>query len=102
MLQARGGRHRADREPAAQQRRALTPTVDEVAAAVGIIRPPLQTFPSKGDLAAAAMVRVMRRAQEFLRAVAAELSPLDKLRCVARWTMEVQLAGEIPSLPANS
>ena len=53
-------------------------------------------------LAAAAMVRVMRRAQEFLRTVAAELSPLDKLRCVARWTMEVQLAGEMPSLPSQN
>ncbi|MFO1244764.1 MAG: TetR/AcrR family transcriptional regulator [Ramlibacter sp.] len=78
-------------------------TVDEVAAAVGIAKASLyKHFPSKEDLAAAAMVRVMRRAQEFLRTVAAELSPLDKLRCVARWTMEVQLAGEMPSLPSQN
>lgn len=78
-------------------------TVDEVAAAVGIAKASLyKHFPSKEDLAAAAMVRVMRRAQEFLRTVAAELSPLDKLRYVARWTMEVQLAGEMPSLPSQN
>ena len=73
-------------------------TVDEVAAAVGIAKASLyKHFPSKEDLAAAAMVRVMRRAQEYLGQVPASLSPLDKLRTVARWTMEVQLAGEMPS-----
>ena len=42
-------------------------TVDEVAAKVGIAKASLyKHFPSKEDLAAAAMVRVMRRAQTFL------------------------------------
>lgn len=78
-------------------------TVDEVAAAVGIAKASLyKHFPSKEDLAAAAMVRVMRRAQEYLGQVPASLSPLDKLRTVARWTMEVQLAGEMPSLPSQN
>lgn len=78
-------------------------TVDEVAAAVGIAKASLyKHFPSKEDLAAAAMVRVMRRAQEFLRTVKPDLAPLDKLRSVARWTMEVQLAGEMPSLPSQN
>ncbi|MGE0329244.1 MAG: TetR/AcrR family transcriptional regulator [Ramlibacter sp.] len=78
-------------------------TVDEVAAAVGIAKASLyKHFPSKEDLAAAAMVRVMRRAQEYLANVPATLSPLDKLRTVARWTMEVQLAGEMPSLPSQN
>jgi len=78
-------------------------TVDEVAAAVGIAKASLyKHFPSKEDLAAAAMVRVMRRAQDYLGNVPAALSPLDKLRTVARWTMEVQLAGEMPSLPSQN
>ena len=42
-------------------------TVDEVAAQVGIAKASLyKHFPSKEDLAAAAMVRVMRRAQDFI------------------------------------
>ncbi len=78
-------------------------TVDEVAAAVGIAKASLyKHFPSKEDLAAAAMVRVMRRAQDYLASVPAEQTPLDKLRTVARWTMEVQLAGEMPSLPSQN
>ena len=43
-------------------------TVDEVAADVGIAKASLyKHFPSKEDLACAAMVRVMRRAQDFLK-----------------------------------
>ncbi|MGE3348766.1 MAG: TetR/AcrR family transcriptional regulator [Ramlibacter sp.] len=78
-------------------------TVDEVAASVGIAKASLyKHFPSKEDLAAAAMVRVMRRAQDFLAGVSLELAPLERLRAVARWTMEVQLAGEMPSLPSQN
>ncbi|MDP2065355.1 MAG: TetR/AcrR family transcriptional regulator [Burkholderiaceae bacterium] len=78
-------------------------TVDEVAADVGIAKASLyKHFPSKEDLAAAAMVRVMRRAQDFLSAVPADAAPLDKLKTVARWTIEVQLAGEMPSLPSQN
>jgi TetR/AcrR family transcriptional regulator, regulator of autoinduction and epiphytic fitness len=78
-------------------------TVDEVAAAVGIAKASLyKHFPSKEDLAAAAMVRVMRRAQDFLAAIDAALSPLDKLKAVVRWTLQVQLAGQMPSLPSQN
>jgi len=78
-------------------------TVDEVAASVGIAKASLyKHFPSKEDLAAAAMVRVMRRAQDFLYTLPPERAPLDKLRDVARWTMQVQLAGEMPSLPSQN
>ncbi|QDL39496.1 TetR/AcrR family transcriptional regulator [Rhodoferax sediminis] len=77
-------------------------TVDEVAAEVGIAKASLyKHFPSKEDLAAAAMVRVMRRAQDFLLSLPAGDAPLDKLRAAARWTMELQLAGEMPSLPGR-
>lgn len=78
-------------------------TVDEVAASVGIAKASLyKHFPSKEDLAAAAMVRVMRRAQDFLRSLSADLSAADRLRAVARWTMVLQLAGEMPSLPSQN
>ncbi|MCM5681872.1 TetR/AcrR family transcriptional regulator [Schlegelella sp. S2-27] len=81
-------------------------TVDEVAADVGIAKASLyKHFNSKEALAAAAMVRVLQRAIDFvdgLQAQAPEADALDQLRAVARWTMEVQLAGEMPSLPAQN
>ena len=78
-------------------------TVDEVAASVGIAKASLyKHFPSKEDLAAAAMVRVMRSAREFLATIATNLPPLDKLKAVVRWTLEVQLAGQMPSLPSQN
>jgi TetR/AcrR family transcriptional regulator, regulator of autoinduction and epiphytic fitness len=78
-------------------------TVDEVAAAVGIAKASLyKHFPSKEDLAAAAMVSVMRRAQDFIATLPADAAPLDNLRAVVRWTMEVKLAGEMPSLPSQN
>ena len=78
-------------------------TVDEVAANVGIAKASLyKHFPSKEDLAAAAMVGVMQRAQAFLDTVAPETSALDKLRTVVRWTMGLKLHGEMPSLPSQN
>ena len=78
-------------------------TVDEVAARVGIAKASLyKHFPSKEDLAAAAMVRVMRQAQQFFGALSNEDSPLDNLRAAVRWTMEVKLAGDMPSLPSQN
>lgn len=78
-------------------------TVDEVAANVGIAKASLyKHYASKEDLAAAAMVRVMRRAQAYLQELADDLAPLAKLRAVARWAMELKLAGEMPSLPSHN
>ena len=78
-------------------------TVDEVAAAVGIAKASLyKHFPSKEDLAAAAMVSVMHRAQDFIATLPKEAAPLANLRAVVRWTMEVKLAGEMPSLPSQN
>ena len=51
------------------------------------------------------MIRVLQRAIEFVDGLAAtspQPAPLTQLRAVARWTMEVQLAGEMPSLPAQN
>ena len=78
-------------------------TVDEVAASVGIAKASLyKHFPSKEDLAAAAMVRVMRRAQEFFGALPDTAAPQDNLRSAVRWTMELKLAGDMPSLPSQN
>ena len=78
-------------------------TVDEVAAEVGIAKASLyKHFPSKEDLAAAAMVKVMNRARAFLDTLDPKAPPLELLRSVARWTMEVQLDGEMPSLPSEN
>jgi TetR/AcrR family transcriptional regulator, regulator of autoinduction and epiphytic fitness len=80
-------------------------TVDEVAADVGIAKASLyKHFSSKEELAAAAMVRVLERALAFLATLRKDpqAGPLDQLKAVARWTMQVQLAGEMPSLPAQN
>jgi AcrR family transcriptional regulator len=81
-------------------------TVDEVAAEVGIAKASLyKHFSSKEELAAAAMIRVLERALAFienLRATSPDARPIDQLKAVARWTMQVQLAGEMPSLPAQN
>ena len=80
-------------------------TVDEVAADVGIAKASLyKHFTSKEELAAAAMIRVLERALELLATLRddANANPLDQLKAVARWTMQVQLAGEMPSLPSQN
>ena len=78
-------------------------TVDEVAAQVGIAKASLyKHFPSKEDLAAAAMVRVLRRAQDFINGLPPEASPLENLRSVVRWVLQVKLAGDMPMLPSQN
>jgi AcrR family transcriptional regulator len=80
-------------------------TVDEVAADVGIAKASLyKHFASKEALAAAAMIRVLRRALAAIEAEAAQpdRSAFDRLRAVTRWTLQVQLAGEMPSLPSQN
>ena len=78
-------------------------TVDEVAAEVGIAKASLyKHFASKEDLAAAAMVRVLGLAQEFMATLAADAPPIVQLQAVARWMLQQQLAGEMPSLPSQN
>jgi TetR/AcrR family transcriptional regulator, regulator of autoinduction and epiphytic fitness len=78
-------------------------TVDEVAADVGIAKASLyKHFASKEALAAAAMVRVLQRALQVIESQPAEAGAFDKLRAVTRWTLQVQLAGEMPSLPSQN
>lgn len=84
-------------------------TVDDVAAEVGIAKASLyRHFPSKEDLAAAAMVRMLQRALAYVdtlddpTAEGAPATPLNKLKAATRWTLKAQLQGELPSLPSHN
>lgn len=78
-------------------------TVDQVAADVGIAKASLyKHFPSKEALAAAAMVRMLGQAKDFLATLPVAAQPLDQLKAVVRWMMLTQLAGEMPSLPSQN
>jgi TetR/AcrR family transcriptional regulator of autoinduction and epiphytic fitness len=80
-------------------------TVDEVASDVGIAKASLyKHFASKEALAAAAMVRLLQRALAVVEQHAArtDLTAFGRLQAVTRWLLEVQLAGEMPTLPSQN
>ncbi len=84
-------------------------TVDEVAADVGIAKASLyKHFTSKEALAAAAMVRVLEQALAHIATLEADprdaepAHAIEQLKSVVRWAMVSQLAGEMPSLPAQN
>jgi TetR/AcrR family transcriptional regulator, regulator of autoinduction and epiphytic fitness len=80
-------------------------TVDEVAADVGIAKASLyKHFASKEALAAAAMVRLLQRCLAFVDQQAARTNDMavQRLQAVVRWALELQLAGEIPSVPSQN
>jgi AcrR family transcriptional regulator len=78
-------------------------TVDEVALEVGIAKASLyKHFSSKEDLAAAAMVRVIGLAQAFLASLPDGAKPMDQLKAIARWMLQLQIKGEMPSLPSQN
>jgi TetR/AcrR family transcriptional regulator, regulator of autoinduction and epiphytic fitness len=81
-------------------------TVDEVAAEAGMAKASLyKHFTSKEELAGAAMVLVLDRAIAYvdsLHLLGPETQAVQQLESVVRWTLEVQLAGEMPTLPAQN
>jgi AcrR family transcriptional regulator len=80
-------------------------TVDEVAADVGIAKASLyKHFASKEALAAAAMVRLLQTALALVQQQAArtDATPLQRLQTVTRWLLQLQLAGEMPTLPSQN
>jgi TetR/AcrR family transcriptional regulator of autoinduction and epiphytic fitness len=85
-------------------------TVDEVAAEVGIAKASLyKHFSSKEELACAAMVQAMHKAEAFLENLShtdvtdsTACVPLNKLMATTRWTLQLKLAGEMPTLPSQN
>ena len=88
-------------------------TVDEVAAEVGIAKASLyKHFNSKEELACAAMVQAMQKAQAFLENLdtqteaaepyATSSAALNKLMATTRWTLQLKMAGEMPTLPSQN
>lgn len=78
-------------------------TVDDVACAVGIAKASLyKHFPGKDELCTAAMVHVARRVDAFLAALPAALPAIDRLKALVRWSLELQLADEMPLLPSRN
>ncbi len=85
-------------------------TVDEVAAEAGMAKASLyKLFTSKEELAAAAMIAALDRAIAFVDGLReqAERAPegvdaVAQLKAVARWAMQAQLEGEMPSLPSQN
>ena len=80
-------------------------TVDEVAAEAGMAKASVyKHFASKEDLAAAAMVRALDRALDFVDGLRenTEARPIDQLRAVAGWAVTSQLEGEMPTLPSQN
>jgi len=80
-------------------------TVDEVAAEAGMAKASLyKHFPSKEDLAAAAMIRALDRAVTFVDGLREnpDARPIEQLKAVARWAITSQLEGEMPSLPSQN
>jgi AcrR family transcriptional regulator len=77
-------------------------TVDSVAAQVGMAKPSLyKMFPSKESLAAAALIRLLDQALETASGQQQDALPIDKLRAVLRWALELHLAGRMPLLPST-
>jgi AcrR family transcriptional regulator len=80
-------------------------TVDEVAADVGIAKASLyKHFPSKEALAAAAMVRLLERTLAVIdqQTARTEASACQRIEAMIRWALELQLAGEMPSVPSQN
>ena len=85
-------------------------TVDEVAAEVGIAKASLyKHFSSKEELACAAMVQAMQKAEDFLDNLSqskdSEETPcvaLNHLMATTRWILQLKLAGEMPTLPSQN
>lgn len=77
--------------------------MDDIAAEVGIAKGSLyKHFASKEALAAAVMIRLLRRTREALDALPAESPAAHRLRAMLEWTLRERLAGGVPHLPSTS
>ena len=81
-------------------------TVDEVAADVGIAKASLyKHFPSKEALAASAMEQALELALREVQLIEQHTAggpAIQRLKALTRWTLQTQLAGKMPTLPAEN
>ena len=78
-------------------------TMDDVAGMVGISKPSLyKHFKSKEELIGEALIRLLDGALEYVAALDAALSPLQKLSALLEWALRVRLGGGLPFLPSTS
>lgn len=77
--------------------------MDDIAAEVGIAKGSLyKHFDSKESLAAAVLIRLLRRTHDALRALPTNLDPLQRLQEILRWVWKERLVGAVPHLPSTS
>jgi len=78
-------------------------TMDDVAGTVGISKPSLyKHFKSKEELIGEALIRLLDGALDYVAALDAALSPLQKLSALLEWALRVRLGGGLPFLPSTS
>jgi TetR/AcrR family transcriptional regulator of autoinduction and epiphytic fitness len=78
-------------------------SMDDIASEVGIAKGSLyKHFASKEALAAAVMLRLLRRTSEALDALPETVSASDRLRALLEWVLRERLAGSVPHLPSTS
>lgn len=78
-------------------------SMDDIASEVGIAKGSLyKHFPSKETLAAAVMLRLLRRTSEALDVLPDSLSAAERLRALLEWVLRERLAGGVPHLPSTS
>ena len=78
-------------------------TMDDVANAVGISKPSLyKHFKSKEVLIGVALIRLIDGALDFLGQLDAKAPPIEKLKSLLKWALEVRLNGGMPFLPSTN
>lgn len=77
--------------------------MDDIAAEVGIAKGSLyKHFASKEALAAAVMLRLLRRTSEAVSALPSDMSAIARLRALLEWILRERIAGGVPHLPSTS
>lgn len=77
--------------------------MDDIASEVGIAKGSLyKHFESKEALAAAVMIRLLKRTQAALDALPTNLSAWQRIESLLAWTLRERLAGDVPQLPSSS
>lgn len=78
-------------------------SMDDIATEVGIAKGSLyKHFVSKEALAAAVMLRLLRRTDQALSELPEPLDACERLRALLEWVLRERLAGGVPHLPSTS